>query len=612
MASHDASTSAGSLAAAAAAAAEAAVPNQQQQRTPSVQQQHMERRATSVPLQERPTYRIPIRRQVATASADPVDPADRPIDPQALARRRGGRGGQGRVRKSGRGAEAPTWRLDRADLPPPPPPATPYPCPLVLDHRQPAPGSTWSYARYQQDAGPVPAALAASPRTTVPMATPVPRHAASERSAESIDFHDLARDEDGDQSMLNSDDEVRWLPTDVVMTDTSTASRPRSGQVKHPAPRAAGAHRQAPRAVSAHVAVPQRATDRSAAPQQSADRHAVGGTARLQRDNSTLRRTPGQRAAAVDLATIRGLDPLLAALPRTISSKDIASVRDVEGNKVGRNRAEKIQHQYNIAVQGVRQIATFLHASNAAGVGDAALQIFAQQLAPQPKSRGRKAAAPPVLPVPASVKGKEPAVSRSPRKKKRAARAAKSAPVASPSVATAVHMVAVPDIVLAAPSIPELPQKDPSPTSASAFLNSLPEKLRLEVIAAAQGLAPAAPALPQFPPAITDIDALFLGTLLKETPAIDATKLAAVPLEATTAPTVGAVSTDASVDPTGAMDSATADTPDSAAVATEFVIDLDVSDNEAASVTHGSTPNGAQSPAADGLFNAIDNLGATR
>ncbi|KAI9360490.1 hypothetical protein DFJ73DRAFT_757397 [Zopfochytrium polystomum] len=132
------------------------------------------------------------------------------------------------------------------------------------------------------------------------------------------------------------------------------------------------------------------------------------------------------------------------------------------------------------------------------------------------------------------------------------------------------------------------------------------KKLRLEVIAAAQGLAPAAPVLPQFPPAITDIDALFLGPLLKEVPAIDATaveKLVVEPVEAPVATTL----------PVAVLaPSATADTPDSAAVATEFVIDLDVSDNEAASVTHDSTPDGAQSPAADGLFNAIDNLGATR
>ncbi|KAI9335346.1 hypothetical protein DFJ73DRAFT_780401 [Zopfochytrium polystomum] len=257
---------------------------------------------------------------------------------------------------------------------------TPYPYPLVLDHCQPAPGSTWSYARYQQDAGPVPAALAASLRTTAS----VPIHAASEQSAESIDFHNLAHDEDGDQS-------------------------PALGKSITKQPRAL--HHTTPTSAKCHAPL---------APTSLCHRVPTGA--------------------------------LL-----TISSKDIASVCDVEGNNVGRNRAEKIQHQYNIAVQGVQQIATFLHASNATS----------------------------------------------------------------------------------------------------------------------------------FPPAITDIDALFLGTLLKETPAIDATKLAAVPSEATTAPTVGAVSTDASVDPTGAMDSATADTPDSAAVATEFVIDLDT-------------------------LNAIDNLGATR
>ncbi|KAI9309779.1 hypothetical protein DFJ73DRAFT_771819 [Zopfochytrium polystomum] len=491
-------------------------------------------------------------------------------------------------------------RLDRSDLPPPPP-ATPYPYPSVLDHRQPAPGSTWSYARYQQDAGPVPAALAASPRTTVPLATPVPMHAASERSVESIDFYDLT-DNDGDHNMGGPD-------TDEVMTDASTAARPCSGQVNHqvaprpaprdanqrPVPRTVGAHRQVPRAASAHAAVPQRATDRSAAPQQSADWRAAGGAASLQQDNS-VRRAPRQRAAAVDLATIRGLDPLLAALPRTISSKDIASVRDVEGNKVGRNRAEKIQHQ----------LRRFLHASNAAGVGDAALQIFAQQLAPPPKSRGRKAAAPPVLPVPASVKGKERAVSRSPKKKKRAARAAKTSAADIPRWRQLFIWFAVPDIVLAAPSIPELPQKDPSPTSASAFLNSLPEKLRLEVIAAAQGLAPAAPVLPQFPPTITDIDALFLGPLLRKC------LLLMQPLSKNSLWSLSKRLLPLRCQLQFWQPSDAANTPDSAAVAMEFVIDLDVSDNEAASVTHDSTPDGAQSPAADGLFNAIDNLGVTR
>ncbi|KAI9311295.1 hypothetical protein DFJ73DRAFT_771263 [Zopfochytrium polystomum] len=88
--------------------------------------------------------------------------------------------------------------------------------------------------------------------------------------------------------------------------------------------------------------------------------------------------------------------------------------------------------------------------------------------------------------------------------------------------------------------------------------------------------------------------------------AIDATaveKLVVEPVEAPVASTL----------PVAVLaPSATTDTPDSAAVATEFVIDLDVSDNEAASVTHDSTPDGAQSPVADGLFNAIDNLGATR
>ncbi|KAI9352436.1 hypothetical protein DFJ73DRAFT_759847, partial [Zopfochytrium polystomum] len=214
MASHDASAPVGSLAAAAAAAAEAAVPTQQQQH----------QRSTSVPLPERLTYRIPIRREEATASADPIDPADRPIDPQT--------------------PRPPLWWTRRT--------RTRAWIVLIYPLRRQRrrihtrgfritisrpPGSTWSYARYQQDAGPVPAALAASTRVRP---RPSPIHAASEQSAESIDFHDLAHDEDGDQSMLNLDDE-----------------------------------RQVPRTDGAHVAVP-----------QSADRRAAGGAASLQQDNS--------------------------------------------------------------------------------------------------------------------------------------------------------------------------------------------------------------------------------------------------------------------------------------------------------------------------------------
>ncbi|KAI9345122.1 hypothetical protein DFJ73DRAFT_778018 [Zopfochytrium polystomum] len=426
MASHDASTSAGSLAAAAAAAAEAAVPNQQQQRAPNEQQQRMsnlEQRSTSVPLTGAPSIS---HSDPAPSPAAVVDAEDKDVCANQDVALRRPLGAWIALISPRRRRQRRRTRARRF---------------WITVSRPPARrGATLGTNKML---GQSPAALAASSRTTAS----VPMHAASERSVESIDFYDLT-DNDGDHNMGGPD-------TDEVMTDASTAARPCNKCHAPPAPTLLC--------------------------------HNVPLIDLLRRN-----RVPTSALLVAQLACSKTIQ--YNALPDSAPPlKDIASVRDVEGNKVGRNRAEKIQHQYNIAVQGVRQIATFLHASNAAGVG-------------------RKAAALPALPVPASVKGKERAVSRSPKKKKRA-RTAKTS---------------------------------------------------------------AADMLPQFPPAITDIDALFLGPLLKEVPAIDATaveKLVVEPVEAPVATTL----------PVAVLaPSATADTPDSAAVATEFVIDLDVSDNEAA------------------------------